>query len=156
MAKTTTTAADLDTATIRERLAEEKDRLFKLRVQSATGTLENTAGLRTARKEIARYETELRAREMAEENATEPEERNNRKVREGQVTSDGMDKTAVVTVITRKPHPRYKKTMARTTRLYVHDEENTLKVGDKVRVAETRPLSKLKRWRIVEVLERAK
>ena len=91
---------------------------------------------------------------MAEENPTE--ERNNRKVREGQVTSDGMDKTAVVTVITRKPHPRYKKTMARTTRLYVHDEENTLKVGDKVRVAETRPLSKLKRWRIVEVLERAK
>jgi small subunit ribosomal protein S17 len=96
---------------------------------------------------------------MAEENATEGAEsvdRNNRKVREGQVTSDGMDKTAVVTVITRKPHPRYKKSMARTTRLYVHDEENTLKVGDKVRVAETRPLSKLKRWRIVEVLERAK
>ena len=91
---------------------------------------------------------------MAEENPTE--DRNNRKVREGQVTSDGMDKTAVVTVITRKPHPRYKKSMARTTRLYVHDEENTLKVGDKVRVAETRPLSKLKRWRIVEVLERAK
>ena len=94
---------------------------------------------------------------MAEENTTDStEERNNRKVREGQVTSDGMDKTAVVTVITRKPHPRYRKTMARTTRLYVHDEENTLKVGDKVRVAETRPLSKLKRWRIVEVLERAK
>ncbi len=87
---------------------------------------------------------------------TESVDRNNRKVREGQVTSDGMDKTAVVTVITRKPHPRYKKSMARTTRLYVHDEENTLKVGDKVRVAETRPLSKLKRWRIVEVLERAK
>jgi small subunit ribosomal protein S17 len=91
---------------------------------------------------------------MAEESTTE--DRNNRKVREGQVTSDGMDKTAVVTVLTRKPHPRYKKSMARTTRLYVHDEENTLKVGDRVRVAETRPLSKLKRWRIVEVLERAK
>ena len=95
---------------------------------------------------------------MADETTTEhtDEDRNNRKVREGQVTSDAMDKTAVVTVITRKPHPRYRKTMARTTRLYVHDEENTLKVGDKVRVAETRPLSKLKRWRIVEVLERAK
>jgi small subunit ribosomal protein S17 len=92
---------------------------------------------------------------MAEEPTTE-ERPNARKVREGQVTSSGMDKTAVVTVITRKAHPRYKKTMARTTRLYVHDEENTLNVGDKVRVAETRPLSKLKRWRIVEVLERAK
>ena len=91
---------------------------------------------------------------MAED--TTASERNNRKVREGQVTSAGMDKTAVVTVTTRKPHPRYHKTMARTTRLYVHDEENTLNVGDRVRVAETRPLSKLKRWRIVEILERAK
>ena len=91
---------------------------------------------------------------MADDTTTE--DRNNRKVREGQVTSDGMDKTAVVTVPTRKPHPRYHKTMARTTRLYVHDEENTLRVGDRVRVAETRPLSKLKRWRIVEILERAK
>jgi small subunit ribosomal protein S17 len=67
-----------------------------------------------------------------------------------------MDKTAVVTVATRKPHPRYRKTMARTTRLYVHDEENTLNVGDRVKVGETRPLSKLKRWRILEILERAK
>ena len=92
---------------------------------------------------------------MADETTT-TEDRNNRKVREGHVTSDGMDKTAVVTVTTRKPHPRYHKTMARTTRLYVHDEENTLRVGDRVRVAETRPLSKLKRWRIVEILERAK
>ena len=91
---------------------------------------------------------------MAEE--TTEERPNARKMREGQVTSSGMDKTAVVTVITRKPHPRYRKTMARTTRLYVHDEENTLNVGDRVRVQETRPLSKLKRWRIVEILERAK
>ena len=96
---------------------------------------------------------------MAEENATEGAEsvdRNNRKVREGQVTSDGMDKTAVVTVTTRKPHPKYRKTVAKSTKLYVHDEENTLNVGDQVRIAETRPLSKLKRWRIVEILERAK
>ena len=92
---------------------------------------------------------------MAEETTTEARE-NARKVREGHVTSNAMDKTAVVTVTTRKAHPRYRKTMARTTRLYVHDEENTLNVGDRVRVAETRPLSKLKRWRIVEILERAK
>ena len=73
MAKPTTTASDLDTATLLERLAEEKDRLFKLRVQNATGTLENTAALRTTRKEIARFETELRAREIeaAEALATE-------------------------------------------------------------------------------------
>ena len=92
---------------------------------------------------------------MAEATDAEPRE-NARKVREGLVTSNAMDKTAVVTVATRKPHPRYRKTMARTTRLYVHDEENTLNVGDRVKVGETRPLSKLKRWRIVEILERAK
>jgi small subunit ribosomal protein S17 len=92
---------------------------------------------------------------MAEE-TTATEERNDRKSREGLVTSNGMDKTAVVTVTTRKPHPKYRKTVAKSTKLYVHDEENTLNVGDRVRIAETRPLSKLKRWRIVEILERAK
>ena len=92
---------------------------------------------------------------MADETNTE-ERPNARKVREGQVVSAGMDKTAVVTVSSRKPHPRYKKSMARSTKLYVHDEENTLNVGDRVRVTETRPLSKLKRWRILEILERAK
>ena len=92
---------------------------------------------------------------MAEETTIEPRE-NARKVREGLVTSAGMDKTAVVTVSIRKPHPRYRKSMARSTRLYVHDEDNDLAVGDRVRVAETRPLSKLKRWRVVEVVERAR
>jgi small subunit ribosomal protein S17 len=92
---------------------------------------------------------------MAEE-TTENVRENSRKTREGTVTSNGMDKTAVVTISSRKAHPRYRKTMARTTRLYVHDEENTLNVGDRVRVGETRPLSKLKRWRIIEILERAK
>jgi small subunit ribosomal protein S17 len=67
-----------------------------------------------------------------------------------------MEKTAVVAVTSRKPHPRYNKTVARTSKLYVHDEANDLKVGDRVRVQETRPLSKLKRWRLVEVVERAK
>ena len=79
-----------------------------------------------------------------------------RKVREGVVASTAQDKTAVVTVTTRKPHPLYKKTMVRTKKLYVHDEANDAKLGDKVRVQETRPLSKLKRWRLVEVLERAR
>jgi len=90
---------------------------------------------------------------MADETA---EERNSRKVREGMVVSNGMDKTAVVTVTDRKRHPRYNKTVQRSTRLYVHDEDNTLNVGDRVRVMETRPLSKSKRWRLVEVVERAR
>jgi small subunit ribosomal protein S17 len=81
---------------------------------------------------------------------------NRRKVREGLVVSIKMDKTAVVGVVERVRHPRYAKTVQRTKRLYAHDTENDLRVGDRVRVAETRPLSKLKRWRVVEVLERAK
>ena len=81
---------------------------------------------------------------------------NNRKVRDGLVTSNAMDKTAVVAVTDRVRHRRYSKTMQRTTKLYVHDEDNDLNVGDLVRVQETRPLSKNKRWRVIEVLERAR
>ena len=81
---------------------------------------------------------------------------NRRKVREGLVQSVKMDKTVVVGVIERVRHPRYAKTVQRTKHLYAHDETNDLRVGDRVRVAETRPLSKLKRWRVIEVLERAK
>ncbi len=81
---------------------------------------------------------------------------NPRKVREGVVVSAAMDKTAVVAVIERVRHPRYAKTVQRTKRLYAHDEQNDVKVGDRVRIQETRPLSKLKRWRIIEVLERAR
>ena len=83
-------------------------------------------------------------------------ERNNRKTREGLVVSNKMDKTAVVAVVERVRHPKYAKFVLRTKKLYAHDETNDVNVGDKVRVMETRPLSKNKRWRVVEVLERAK
>jgi len=81
---------------------------------------------------------------------------NRRKVREGLVVSDSMDATVVVAVIERVRHPRYGKTVQRTKRLYVHDAEGTAKVGDRVRVVETRPMSKLKRWRLAEIMERAR
>jgi small subunit ribosomal protein S17 len=81
---------------------------------------------------------------------------NRRKVREGLVVSNAMDKTAVVSVTERVRHPRYAKTVQRTKRIYAHDADNSLRVGDRVRLAETRPTSKLKRWRVIEVLERAK
>ena len=94
---------------------------------------------------------------MAEEaTPAAAEARNARKVREGVVVSTGMDKTAVVAVVDRVRHPKYAKYMLRTKKLYAHDEANDVNVGDQVRVMETRPLSKLKRWRVVEVLERAK
>jgi small subunit ribosomal protein S17 len=81
---------------------------------------------------------------------------NRRKVREGIVVSTAMEKTAVVAVTERVRHPRYAKTVQRTRKLYVHDEENEASTGDRVRVAETRPYSKTKRWRLVEILERAR
>jgi small subunit ribosomal protein S17 len=79
-----------------------------------------------------------------------------RKVREGVVVSNGMDKTAVVAVIERVRHPKYNKFVLQTKKLYAHDEKNDVNVGDKVRVMEMRPLSKTKRWRVTDVLERAK
>ena len=81
---------------------------------------------------------------------------NRRKVREGIVVSDAMAATVVVAVVDRVRHPKYGKTVQRTKKLYVHDAEDTAKVGDRVRVQETRPLSKLKRWRLTEVVERAR
>jgi small subunit ribosomal protein S17 len=81
---------------------------------------------------------------------------NRRKVREGIVVSDAMTSTVVVAVVERVRHPKYGKTVQRTKKLYVHDAEDTAKVGDRVRVQETRPLSRLKRWRLTEVVERAR
>lgn len=83
-------------------------------------------------------------------------ERGLRKVRVGKVVSDKMDKTIVVAVATRVRHPLYNKTMNRTIKFKAHDENNSVKIGDTVKIMETRPLSKDKRWRLVEILERAK
>jgi small subunit ribosomal protein S17 len=83
-------------------------------------------------------------------------ERGRRKVRTGVVVSDRMDKTVVVKVERTFPHPLYGKTVRRSSKVYAHDEANEARVGDTVRVMETRPLSKLKRWRVVEIVERAK
>ena len=83
-------------------------------------------------------------------------ERNERKVREGIVVSDKMDKTIVVAIKDKAKHPLYKKTINKTKKLKAHDENNECGVGDRVRVMETRPLSKDKRWRVVEIIEKAK
>jgi small subunit ribosomal protein S17 len=101
---------------------------------------------------------------MADETTTDettdaaqaPARHNPRKIREGVVTSVDMDKTAVVTIVERVRHRLYGKTVQRSKRLYVHDADNECRAGDRVRVQETRPLSKLKRWRLVEIVERAR
>ncbi|MEM1331984.1 MAG: 30S ribosomal protein S17, partial [Actinomycetota bacterium] len=83
-------------------------------------------------------------------------ERAARKVREGTVISNKMDKTVVVSVVDRVRHAKYNKFVLRTKKLHAHDETNDVNIGDKVRVMETRPMSKTKRWRVTDVLERAK
>ncbi len=83
-------------------------------------------------------------------------DRNLRKIRTGKVVSDKMDKTIVVAVVDNVKHPLYNKIVKRTYKLKAHDENNDCQIGDRVKVMETRPLSKDKRWRLVEVIERAK
>ena len=87
---------------------------------------------------------------------SESVERGRRKVRRGLVVSDKMDKTVVVEVERRYPHPRYHRVVRRTARYKAHDEANQCRVGDRVEIVETRPLSATKRWRVVSVLQRAR
>jgi len=82
--------------------------------------------------------------------------RNRRRIKQGRVASDKMDKTIVVVTETRVPHPVYKKIVRKSVRFKAHDEKNEAKAGDTVRIAECRPLSRDKRWRLVEIVERAK
>ena len=84
------------------------------------------------------------------------EERNLRKVRVGKVVSNKMDKTIVVAIEDHVRHPKYNKIMKRTIKIHAHDEQNICSIGDKVSVMETRPLSKTKRWRLVEIIEKVK
>ena len=84
------------------------------------------------------------------------EARDNRKVRVGKVVSDKMDKTIVVAIEDNVRHPKYGKIIKRTVKIHAHDEANACQIGDKVMVMETRPLSKTKRWRLVEIVEKAK
>ncbi len=93
---------------------------------------------------------------MSEEKAAVGSARGRRKTRVGVVVSDAMDKTVMVKIDRKIAHPLYKKTVRRSSKLAVHDESNEAHVGDKVRVMETRPLSKTKRWRVVEIVEKAK
>ena len=93
---------------------------------------------------------------MAETVNTAATDRTSRKMRQGLVVSDKMDKTVVVAIERRVPHPVYGKMVTKTKRLKAHDEANSAKVGDTVRIVETRPLSKDKRWRLLEIVERAR
>ena len=131
-------------------LVDLKKDLFMLRMQHATNHLDNPTRISATRRDIARVKTVLREKHMNTERTT------SRKTRVGKVVSDKMDKTVVVIVEDRVAHKTYKKIIGRTYRLKAHDENNECGVGDIVRVMETRPLSHDKRWRVVEIVEKAK
>jgi small subunit ribosomal protein S17 len=98
----------------------------------------------------------LELRELVMEQPKTVERVNRRRIKQGRVASDKMDKTIVVVTETRVPHPVYQKVVRQSTRFKAHDEKNEAKAGDLVRIQECRPMSRDKRWRLVEVLERAK
>ena len=157
-------------AELNDELVAAKKELFNLRFQNATNQLDNTSRIKEVRKNIARIQTVIFEKtNAAEQFQVNPihyrwkvkkgeivVERNLRKTRTGKVVSDKMDKTITVAVEDHVKHPLYNKIVKRTYKLKAHDEENQCGIGDTVRVMETRPLSKDKRWRLVEIMERAK
>jgi small subunit ribosomal protein S17 len=150
MAEDETTEND----TARAAAADAEQALETIEAEAAT---ELPAGESTeAPESVATPATPASPAAKAEEPAEDGPRPNRRKVREGIVVSDAMTSTVIVSVVERVRHPRYGKTVQRTKRLYVHDAEDSAKVGDRVRVQECRPLSKLKRWRLTEVVERAR
>ena len=143
-------AAELDS-----KLADLKKDLFMLRMQHATNQLDNPLRIADVKKDIARIKTIIRENET-KETAMSETTRAFRKTRVGTVISDKMDKTIVVAIATNVQHPLYHKIIKRTYKLKAHDEKNEAGIGDTVKVMECRPLSKDKRWRLVEIVEKAK
>ena len=142
-----------------KKLVELKQELFNLRFQLAVNKLDNPTRIGAVKKEIAIVKTVQRERELAASKREEDftlSERNLRKTRVGMVVSDKMDKTIVVAIKDNVRHPLYKKIIKRTIKLKAHDENNSCGIGDKVEIMETRPLSKDKRWRLVNIIEKAK
>jgi small subunit ribosomal protein S17 len=121
---------------------------------SIAGGLKDTTGSRLLPNHPIIQPSNHPVFDMAEETNTPEIARGNRKQRVGEVISNRMTKTIIVRVERRFPHPKYKKVVTGYKKLYAHDEQGDAKVGDRVRIEETRPLSKLKRWRLVEVVQR--
>ncbi len=149
---------DLTAEELRQKEAGLQEELFKLRLRQATSQVENPMRIRQLRRDIARIRTAQRAltgRSRAREGRRMAEERGRRQTTVGTVVSDKMQKTVVVEIARLVRHLGYSRMVSRKTRVKAHDEQDACHVGDTVRLMETRPLSKDKRWRVVEVLQKA-
>ena len=138
---------------LRDRVATEKANLVQLTMNHAISPMEDTSKIKKAKKDIARMLTVLAE---AEKNEKQFMERNLRKERIGVVVSNKMDKTIVVAVKRKEKHPIYGKFVNKTTKFVAQDDKNVCDEGDTVRIMETRPLSKTKCWRLVEIVEKVK
>ena len=143
---------NLSTAELNEKIVSLREELFNLRFQLATGQLENPMRIREVRKTIAGCPQGMTVN--PKEDLTVAEERRMRKVRQGIVVSDKMDKTVVVAIERKVPHKLYKKSINTTSKFKAHDENNECRIGDTVRIVETRPLSRDKRWRVEKIVAR--
>lgn len=146
---------ELTTEEITKKIEEYKEELFNLRLSQATGSLEKPSRIKELRKLVARMKTILRERELkGNQEGFSIKENKNRELL-GTVVSDKNDKTITVLVETYKTDNLYKKRVKYSKKYTAHDEKNEAKVGDKVRIVETRPLSKMKRYRLVQIVEKA-
>ena len=140
-----------------ERIQTEVANYNQMVLNHSISPLENPAQIKDLRKTIARMKTVLRQRELNNKYlGLIMEVRNLRKERTGVVISDKMDKTVTVAAKFKEKHPIYGKFVSKTKKYHAHDEKNECGMGDTVRIMETRPLSKTKRWRVVEIIEKAK
>ncbi len=137
----------LETKELAEKLETEVANYNQMKLNHTVTPMENPSQIKAARRDIARMKTELRQRE---------ETRNLRKTRQGVVISNKMDKTIVIAAKFKEKHPIYGKFVQKTKKYHAHDEKNECNVGDTVLIMETRPLSKTKRWRLVQIVEKAK
>ena len=149
---------ELSTKELQERLEVAEKEYLQMKINHSISPLDNPAKITADRKMIARMKTELRARELNIKQSPRQnmEKRNLRKERIGVVSSNKGDKTITVTIKWKEKHPIYGKFVNKTKKYHAHDEKNECNVGDTVRLMETRPLSKTKRWRLVQIIEKAK
>lgn len=148
---------ELSTDELQERLESSKKSYIDLKMAHAITPLEVPMQLRAIRRDVARLSTELTKRELQSlQSEVKMEKRNLRKERIGVVSSNKMEKSIVVAEVKKVKHPMYGKFVLSTKKYVAHDEKNDCNIGDTVKIMETRPMSKSKRWRLVEILERAK
>ena len=147
---------ELSTKELVERIDAEVAAYDQKVINHSISPSENPAQIKQQRRMIARMKTELRQRELNNKKLSLMETRNLRKERTGVVTSNKMDKSITVAIKWKEKHPIYGKFVNKTKKYHAHDEKNECGIGDTVKIMETRPLSKTKRWRLVQIIERAK